>query len=484
MPTAALTITESGADAPARRSGWHNRLPAWIEQDGPYLRLPTQYVATLQVIANRCDPAKGAGGDLLVCFGGGGLAKACHCSMRTLWRRLSRLESLGYVVAVGRGGAIQGRSYANIYGVPGLRGSLDHRRARRQSRPMVLGEDGVWRPNVLDQGEQAQFWPDNSKHHSRRVAGSPTRGTPRRPNVEIEGAGGVPVGSDGAEPGGGGTVSVTVGHCQSVTLPSPIPPHKKTIGCVTRGDHGGSRELVGGPSSLGGFQVVTPADLSDTQALIDLHARLMGRPWSDTPTNDRIRYLAAAEHASRVGKDPPALFASLCHKRSWLFITPLRRETGHPTPLGRGGADRFDRFGSEARSRGARGEAMNPKKPGELWGIYVAGHGYRKWCNAVLGFRTRFEAEQYFMPDFMPEHFEGCRQAVVRIAPTHSEEYLAEYRAVMLDLLQDLMSDIGKDGLSVAPDKRAKHYKALADRLAHLTAKRKDSASKTTNRSE
>lgn len=97
---------------------WHNRLPVWILADDAKRpqrhRLKASHWRTLQAIADRCD-APDAAGNLAGAFGGGPLAESAGCSLRSLWNHVNRLERLGYVITLGRGGTIGRRKIGRAH---------------------------------------------------------------------------------------------------------------------------------------------------------------------------------------------------------------------------------------------------------------------------------------------------------------------------------------------------------------------------------
>jgi len=271
-------------DGAERGRRWHNALPEWIEVSPEFARLRQSHRRTLQAIADACD-GPNATGDLLVAFGGGELAARAGCSVRTLWRHVRRLEAAGFVVCVGRGGVIGDRNYGNQYGVPGARGSLDRRRARRAMRRMIAGPDGVYRPIETAPGEQVTLW---------------------RESVTDGG------GSDKLTRGGSDKLSR--GSCQTDTLPSPIPsPMVK--------NHGVSRQNWSGKRRRRRLPNIAPADLADTGRLLGLWRTAATRGLVDASEAGRLRFVAAAERALRVateqGGRAVAIFAGIVLRGCW-----------------------------------------------------------------------------------------------------------------------------------------------------------------------
>ena len=67
---------------------------------------------------------------------------------------------------------------------------------------------------------------------------------------------------------------------------------------------------------------VRPEDLKDTGRLLELHKQAAARGLVNGSEADRLRVVAAAEHALEVGKgNPPGLFAHLVRNRLWRYLT-------------------------------------------------------------------------------------------------------------------------------------------------------------------
>jgi hypothetical protein len=63
-------------------------------------------------------------------------------------------------------------------------------------------------------------------------------------------------------------------------------------------------------------------DLKDTARLLDLHRQAVERELVTSSEADRLRFVAAAEHAQTIGKgNPPGLFAYLIRGRCWRYLT-------------------------------------------------------------------------------------------------------------------------------------------------------------------
>ena len=67
---------------------------------------------------------------------------------------------------------------------------------------------------------------------------------------------------------------------------------------------------------------IRPEDLKDTARLLDLHGQAIDRKLIGSSEADRLRFVAAAEHALAVGKgNPPGLFAYLVRGGRWRYLT-------------------------------------------------------------------------------------------------------------------------------------------------------------------
>jgi len=227
-----LRHTDLPGDARGSLRRWHNHLPEWIIEalEAEPTRRRRGWQITLQAIADRCDGPDSAG-NLMTCYGGDDLARAVG-SRRTLFRHLRQLEAKPrcWVVCLGQMRSAGGYAF-NLYGIPGVPGSLDaYRRTRIDQRMDHIG-GGVYVPTRFAANEQLDL------------------------------------------------------------LPGLAP---------------GSRS--GTSSTSGTF------DLRDTGELL---ARVPGAAGEA----ERLRYVAAAEHALRVGEQPLALFRWIIRGRRWDVIT-------------------------------------------------------------------------------------------------------------------------------------------------------------------
>jgi hypothetical protein len=72
---------------------------------------------------------------------------------------------------------------------------------------------------------------------------------------------------------------------------------------------------------------IRPEDLRDTGRTLDLHTQAVARKLVGSSENDRLKFLALAEHARSVGKsNPPGLFAALLRRGAWAYITQAEEE--------------------------------------------------------------------------------------------------------------------------------------------------------------
>lgn len=101
-------------------------LPRWIYADPAYATLSVPERHLLSVIAGKCDQHRTG---LAPAFTGRKLFIAAGLSRSSFWRHLGRLEGLGYVVVVSRGGG----KLASVLAIPGWRGAFDELRVERRT---------------------------------------------------------------------------------------------------------------------------------------------------------------------------------------------------------------------------------------------------------------------------------------------------------------------------------------------------------------
>lgn len=269
----------AGSNPASANRRWHNALPAWIVNHASYAKLGTGQRATLQAIADRCDKPD-ARGDLMYAFGGRSLADFAGLSQRTFWRHLAKLERLGFVVTLWRGGTRGLASYGNKYGIPGRSGSLDGRRCSRTMQRMATDPGGQepHHPVIVPPGGQVPIW--------------------REPRDKM-----------------------SLPPCQSVTPPSPLPAPSGGWGFQPLGYGGVPRR------SLGRLQ---REDVADPIRLARLHAVAMERGLLGGSEADAVWFYAAAAHALRIGKNPPAVLLTMLRRRGQrdLFITGADEDEG------------------------------------------------------------------------------------------------------------------------------------------------------------
>lgn len=148
------------------RGRYHQHLPAWIYQTAAWAGLRQQHRATLQAVADCCGREQGDDGkptgNLVGCIGGTRLAERAGVSDRTLTNHLNVLIAAGLVVPTfvpsPRAMRMARRSLANIYGIPGRSGGLEHKRAQQYKRPYSKRADGRAVPQHLEAGDQAELF--------------------------------------------------------------------------------------------------------------------------------------------------------------------------------------------------------------------------------------------------------------------------------------------------------------------------------------
>ncbi len=296
-----------------KQNDWHNALPEWIKVDPMYATLPSQVQHTLQVIANACNML--ADGSLVGAFGGASLVAKTGVTMRTFWRHVKRLEQVGYVVPLGRGGQIGQKNVANQYGIPGRRGCLNHVRCRREVRYMQRHEDGVFRPEVVHSGDTPTFWP------LAPLRANPAEDVQLRPNESLAATRFVPQKPivTPCQTDTGGRVNLTRGSCQTDTLSYPLPsPHGKNHGALTGGVDGSGN---GRRPQAPGKNHIPRAALQDMAALRALWHKAIGAGLCSSSEHSWLQWVSMAEHCLRVGTNPGGLFRANVKAGRWLMIT-------------------------------------------------------------------------------------------------------------------------------------------------------------------
>jgi len=285
---------------PQPRRVWHNALPAWIVESAAWSGLRGGPRATLQAIANACDPPD-VTGSLGVAFGGMHLIDTIGIHRTTFFRHVTKLEKAGFLVCLGRGGVIRGKHVGNCWGVPGSPGALDRRARQREWRQMLPGDDGVYRPETVQPGDSPQFWSrradpppdaDNSQASQNAAPSVAKRYAPAQQNAAPSAA----------------KRDTTISH-----IPSPGPPPDTIQSVVFSQQRTESR----GPK----LPHATTADLRDTGRLLALYDAAVANGVADASEADRLAFVAAAEHALRLGHKPTRLFAAIANRGDWHYVT-------------------------------------------------------------------------------------------------------------------------------------------------------------------
>ena len=327
-----LAPSTSAAQRARSVDRWHNTLPDWILEHPEYARLGRGPWITLQAIANACD--REPDGSLTHAFGSACLAARARCSVRTFWRELRQLEALGFVVLVSRGGTYLNReSWPNVYSIPASPAGLDDQRVRHETRRMIAGEDGKYRPEIVEPGEQCTLW----------GRAGPPRAYTRVASSAPEGR------SEGDEATHTPRANVTHTPCQpdthpvsdchtprvSLTHTHTHANHPNHTLCKNHGDSlvscaGGGGGGHGRPGRRGPrMPAMTTSDLRSVGRLLELFRTAVDRGLIDGSDDSRTWFVAAAYHAIRIAtRNPPGLFARLIctHQRSRTFVTPTELE--------------------------------------------------------------------------------------------------------------------------------------------------------------
>ena len=303
------------SNSPRRR--WHNHLPDWIESSDHYLRLPPMGKTFLQAVADACQPP-GPDGSLVGAFGGHQLIVSIGCHSATFWRWVKRLEALGFLTTISRGGRLtvrvgaDVRNVGNVYGIPGAPGALDARRCEREMCRMLRMADGRIRRHVLRPGTQATLWhPDDLKpepHHVNCPVNSPRMRVPHSQNAST------PTRRMRVPP---------LAECES-TIMDGISGYQNTMaqdGVFTQSRTRKKARL----------RHIKLIDLTDTDRLLALYTDSVGRGLVDGSDAGRLQFVAMAERALRTSQDPQvrckgradplAMFAANVNAARWNWIT-------------------------------------------------------------------------------------------------------------------------------------------------------------------
>ena len=265
-------------------SAWQNQLPTSILEADSYRALRAGERRTLQGIANGAD--RTPAGHLVGCRGGPGLLKAIGCSRRTFWKHLARLERLGFVVTLTRGGNRPGHlPESNTYGIPAEPGGLDQFRAQRERRVSVRdGETTTGQarfvPQTIESGEQLMLWraepasdrAEDSADGSRTPCRNDTGPVQKRHGPRAE---------------------TTRDPCRNCTPPSPYHPSPSSI------HHGISSGASRQRGKKKWLRNVKAADLTNTDRLLALHRRAVEERVVSDSQDHLLIFVTLAERAER-----------------------------------------------------------------------------------------------------------------------------------------------------------------------------------------
>ena len=304
MAWESLARKEAGAIGATR--AWHNPLPRLIREDSGFVHLKAQYKQTLQAIADACYPPSGEDDSLVGAVGGRELMIACVGINRrgqprrsTFWAHIRKLEILGFVVLLMRGGVVGSRSVSNIYGIPCRPGGLDHRRTDREFVQMVAEQNGRLRRRVLERGQQANLWADVTNVTNHRPVQKVDGGSPETGRVSVQKV-------DGGSPESGHHTScMSVWKKHKSNSRADIAPGKTTKGFERR-------------KKLPHIEI---QDLRDTRRLLHLFGRAVSKGIIEGSEYRLLQFVAIAERALQEGHDPCALFADMVNRQQWLFVT-------------------------------------------------------------------------------------------------------------------------------------------------------------------
>jgi hypothetical protein len=313
------TIELAGANPGAPLMGAPRELPAWITAAPQFVTLRAGARATLLAIAAACR-SSGADGSLLYAEGGVELARAAGISLRTLWRHIERLEALGFVVTIGRGGVFNGRSLPNSYGIPGSCGALSGRRRKREVRYMVDG-----RPQAIAPGAQAPLWgmePPEPPESPPESGGHP---------CQIVTPNGCKACQNGTRPERSERGKGVCKACQNGTLhgygfKTQNHDHGFEARAALHGPGENPRRGAGDQESGGRYQArgrwfrAERGDLADDRLTLELLADARRAGFVGPGEREALKFLAAVEHARRVGDAPERLLGAIVRRGQWLYI--------------------------------------------------------------------------------------------------------------------------------------------------------------------
>jgi hypothetical protein len=280
--------------------------------------------AVLQAICDACDRADQDGHLIGAIRSARAIALEAHCHPATVWRAVNGLAAAGWLLVVSVGGRVRlqgapSQNAVNVYAIPGYPGGLAHAKAKRTLRRWVRSADGQRRLETYETGQQATFWDprDLDPEPPQAVAScdTPCR-TVRHP---LSHHATPPVARCDT------TISHTTpspkNHDHGVR-PEPSPP-RPSAPAQRRKAH--TCPHIADVAQLEVFAFVDPPGQSAPPGLIGLYRRCVQIGLADDCEAGKLRFLATAVHARRIGKDPRRLFASI--------VNSGRVRTGQDLPI-------------------------------------------------------------------------------------------------------------------------------------------------------
>jgi len=301
-----------------------NQLPGWILAHPLYFQLKAPIRHTLSTIAAHCGPPS-SDGSLIGARGGRALCDAIGLSRWALRRHARILEAAGFLVLLEPGGWFAEKNYSAAYGLPGSPGLLDELRYRRPLIFYQTDAQGRRQIQIVRPGGQAVFWPEEQRPPSDCTVG--VKCTPgakctdgrskMHPCSKNQSAFSAPAGP--------------VGNPLPPTPPFPcgstlLRDHSHHTTSHQRGGLEGSGRGGGVLRHGSGvvrqrFAQIELAELTETRRLLELLAQAVVAGLLTGSEHDELRFVAAAEHALRVGEEPCRLFASIVRRGHWLYLT-------------------------------------------------------------------------------------------------------------------------------------------------------------------
>lgn len=257
---------------------WKNHLPRWILEDPHYKSLKSNPRRVLQVMADRCD-SPDEDGNLVGCFGGEPLWKEIAIGNSTFWVHKKKLVVLGFLVVLKRGRQHRHHNDANIYGIPGKRGSLSGRALT------CLSNMGARQPIA----NRPVNGVGSTPHDCNRVV--------RKPDGDV-----VHI-QDGGSPDSGHY------HSDGILANGAMAPKHKNLG-------------------LGRLTV---DDLSDTVRLMEIYDRAIQICWIERSEESALRFVSLAESALnwKKAENPCAIFVKNVKGNRTQFIRIDDEERAH-----------------------------------------------------------------------------------------------------------------------------------------------------------